>query len=417
MAQPIAPAMLTLPSGEPAMSAWPLRRDVIHLNHGSYGGVPRIALEHQEHLRAEMEEAPVPWFARSHELLQEARNALAPKIGAPVDKTVLVPNASAGASVVYNSITLDMGAEIVVTNHGYGAVTMGAERLARRIGGAVVTATVPLTATADEAVDAVMVAVTARTGLVILDQICSPSGMRLPVVDLSRLLRAQGIKVLVDAAHAPGLIDNPLEGLIADYWVGNLHKYACAPRGTALMVAQGDDYGDMYPLIDSWGAPFDFPERFDHQGTLDYTSYLAAVTSWEFIDDTWGWQTVREYSRSLVDYGEAIVAQAFSDITGEDHHAGVKLTNDALRIIRLPGSLVKINDDANAVRNYMFKNHGVHISVTCFEGQGYLRLSAHAYNTAADYEEFAQRAVPALSKLAREADAGREWKQPTGVSA
>jgi acetyl-CoA C-acetyltransferase len=26
---------------------------------------------------------------------------------------------------------------------------------------------------------------------------------------------------------------------------------------------------DLFPLIDSWGAPFDYPERFDHQGTLD----------------------------------------------------------------------------------------------------------------------------------------------------
>ena len=35
------------------------------------------------------------------------------------------------------------------------------------------------------------------------------------------------------------------------------------------------------------------------------------------------------------------------------------------------------------------------------DGVGYVRLSAHVYNTAADYEFFAERCVPALAGWAR----------------
>ena len=40
-------------------------------------------------------------------------------------------------------------------------------------------------------------------------------------------------------------------------------------------------------------------------------------------------------------------------------------------------------------------------AITTFDGVGYLRLSTHLYNTAADYESFAERAVPALVRLAQ----------------
>ena len=42
--------------------------------------------------------------------------------------------------------------------------------------------------------------------------------------------------VHVDAAHAPGIEDPAVAELGADFWVGNLHKWAFAPRGTALLA-------------------------------------------------------------------------------------------------------------------------------------------------------------------------------------
>lgn len=45
----------------------------------------------------------------------------------------------------------------------------------------------------------------------------------------------------------------------ADYWVGNLHKFVCAPRGSAVIVAR-DGGQELFPLIDSWGATEAYPQ-------------------------------------------------------------------------------------------------------------------------------------------------------------
>jgi isopenicillin-N epimerase len=313
-----------------------------------------------------------------------------------------VPNASGGASVVFTSLPVQPGVEIVVTDHGYGAVTMGAERLARRWNGRVRTAHIPLGATEAEAHDAVVAEFSANTGLVVIDHITSPTARLLPVASISAEARRRGIPVLVDGAHVPGLYDRPVDGLECDFWVGNLHKFGCAPRGTAVLVAQGPHVPELNPLIDSWGAPHPFPERFDTQGTVDLTSYLAAPVALAFIEETWGWSDARGYMSDLADFAENAIADAFTALTGEDHRVDVGMPVNALRLVRLPEGIAGSHPEADALRDRVLRELGVEGAFTSFAGIGYYRLSTHVYNTAADFEYFVERCVPALHDWARE---------------
>lgn len=396
-----APASLRLPDGSPAAGAWTLDATSVHINHGSFGAVPRVTQELQNELRAQMDAAPVAWFPALPGMVKEARASISEFLGVDPGRTALVPNASAGASVVYSSLPVTRGLEIIVTDHGYGAVTMGAERLARRWGGTVRTAHIPLAATAAEAHDAVVAEFSDRTALVVIDQITSPTARMLPVASISAEAKKRGIPVLVDAAHVPGLYADPAAGLECDFWVGNLHKFACAPRGTAVLVAQGALTDELYPLIDSWGAPHPFPDRFDTQGTLDLTSYLAAPRSLDFVDENWGWDTARTYMSDLADYAEHRIAEAFSTVTGEDHLVDVGMPVNALRLVRLPAGIATTHPTADALRDRVVGELGIEGAFTSFDGIGYYRLSTHVYNTAADFDIFAERAVPALLDWAR----------------
>jgi isopenicillin-N epimerase len=398
-----APAALRLPDGAAAAEAWTLDEASVHINHGSFGAVPRVTQEHQNALRADMDAAPVAWFPALPALVRHARTSIAGFLGVDPDRTALVPNASAGASVVYSSLPVTRGLEIVVTDHGYGAVTMGAERLARRWGGTVRTAHIPLAATATEAHDAVVAEFSDRTALVVIDQITSPTARALPVASISAEAKKRGIPVLVDAAHVPGLYPDPMAGLACDFWVGNLHKFACAPRGTAALVAQGPLADELYPLIDSWGAPEPYPARFDTQGTLDQTSYLAAPRSLEFIEETWGWPAARAYMSDLADYAEQRIADAFAAVTGDDHRVDVGMPVNALRLVRLPRGIGTTHPTANALRDRIVDELGIEGAFTSFDGIGYFRLSTHVYNTAADFDFFAERCVPALLEWSRQA--------------
>ncbi|MFF3736997.1 aminotransferase class V-fold PLP-dependent enzyme [Streptomyces sp. NPDC002566] len=399
-----APRPLLLPDGRPAALAWSLDPGMLHLNHGSFGAVPRAAQERQDALRAEMERAPVKWFPELPARVAAARAEVAGHLGVDAGDLALVPNASAGASVVYAALTARPGGDVVVTDHGYGAVTMGAERLARRRGGRVRTARVPLAAGAEEAYDAVMAEVDDDVALIVLDQITSATARRMPVERVAAEAARRGVPLLVDGAHAPGLLAAPLDGLRCDAWVGNLHKWACAPRGTAALVARGALRAELHPLIDSWNAREAFPERFDQQGTVDATNWLAAPTALDFVDRVWGWDTARRYMDDLADHGAHVVAAA---LAGPDAHdtaaADVGMPVPGMRLVPLPEGLGATRVEADALRDRAVAELGAETAFTSFAGAGYLRLSAHVYNTPADYEEFAERCAPVVRAWAAEA--------------
>ncbi|MET9730484.1 aminotransferase class V-fold PLP-dependent enzyme [Streptomyces sp. NPDC006458] len=403
-----APRPLLLADGRPAADAWSLDPGVRHLNHGSFGAVPVAAQTAQEELRREMERNPVVWFPELPARMGRARRAVARFLNVPAGDLALVPNASGGASVVYNSVRFPAGGEVVVTDHGYGAVTMGARRLAHRHAGTVRTAHVPLDADEDEAFAAVMSAVGDRTALIVVDHITSPTARRLPVELIGREARRRGIPLLVDGAHVPGMLENPLRDLDCDFWVGNLHKFGCAPRGAAVLVARSSLREGLYPLIDSWGAEDPFPDRFDSQGTLDVTGCLAAPAALGFVEDTWGWPAARRYMRELGDYAERVIGAAFADLTGDDRPVDTGMPVDALRLVRLPDGLAATRLEADALRDRVGRELDVAAAFTSFDGVGYLRLSTHVYNTAADYEYFAERCVPVLGEWSRTAT--RDWR-------
>ncbi|EFL40636.1 LOW QUALITY PROTEIN: conserved hypothetical protein, partial [Streptomyces griseoflavus Tu4000] len=214
----------------------------------------------------------------------------------------------------------------------------------------------------------------------------------------------RGIPLLVDAAHAPGLIAAPLDGLDCDFWTGNLHKWGCAPRGTAALVARGPLRDGLYPLIDSWAAADPYPDRFDQQGTVDATHYLAASSALDFVEGTWGWTAARRYMDELAGYAERVVGAAFAALTGTDEGpVDVGMPVPGMRLVRLPEGLADSRLTADALRDRAAAELGVEAAFTSFGGLGYLRLSAHVYNTAEDYEYFAERCVPVLGEWARAA--------------
>lgn len=404
-----APRPLLLADGRPAARAWSLDPALRHLNHGSFGAVPLVAQELQDQLRAEMESAPVVWFPALPQRIAAARVELAGFLRVDSDDLALVPNASAGVSAVYAGLTLRRGGEIVVTDHGYGAVTMGAERLAGRWGGRVRTARVPLEADEEQAYEAVAAELGEATDLIVLDHITSATARRMPVERIGVEAQRRGIPLLVDGAHAPGLIAAPLAGVTCDFWVGNLHKWGCTPRGSAVLVARGPLREQLYPLIDSWGAADPYPDRFDQQGTVDVTSYLAAQKALDFIENTWGWQTARRYMDDLAGYAEQVVGGAFAELTGDGSRVDVGMPVPGMRLVRLPTGLATSRVEADALRDRIARELGVEVACTSFGGTGYLRLSAHVYNTAADYEYFAEVCVPVLGEWARSA---REQRAP-----
>ena len=288
---------------------WALDPDVVFLNHGSFGACPRTVLDAQQALRAEMEANPVAFLDRRLEdRLAAARVAIGAFVGADPDDLAFVPNATAGIATVLASVGIGPGDELVATDHEYNAALNALRAAAADAGARVVLARIPLpVAGPDAVVERILAAVTRRTRLVLLSHVTSPTALVFPVERLVPILEARGIGVLVDGAHAPGMIPLQLSALGASWYVANLHKWCCAPKGAAFVHVRRDRQAKVTPLAVSHAANDPRPTRspfvraFDWTGTLDPTPYLVAPTALAEVAGMLegGWPVVMARNRAL----------------------------------------------------------------------------------------------------------------------
>src|SRR5437762_3097954 len=186
---------------------WSLDAKIVFLNHGSFGACPTEVLRYQAELRAEMEAEPVRFLSRElDDRLDAARARLAAFLGADPDDLAFVTNATSGVNAVLRALTFRADDELLTTDHAYNACRNALTFVAERSGARVVIVPIPFPATPDAVLDAVLARVTSRTRLALLDHVTSPTALVLPIERLIAALSARGIDVLVDGAHAPGMV-------------------------------------------------------------------------------------------------------------------------------------------------------------------------------------------------------------------
>ena len=192
------------------------------------------------------------------------------------------------------------------------------EFAAERSGARVVSADVswPLKR-AEQVVQAVLGAVTARTRLVLISHVTSPTGVVFPVAEIVRELNVRGIDALVDGAHAPGMVPLDLDGLDAAYYAGNCHKWMCAPKGTAFVWIRKDRRDRVRPLTISHGANSTRTDRsrlrleFDYTGTADVSGFVVLPQSIRFMESmvSGGWAEIMRRNRELALRGREVLCR------------------------------------------------------------------------------------------------------------
>jgi isopenicillin-N epimerase len=370
-----------------------------YLNHGSFGAVPIGVQRAQQRLRDEVERNPVAFFAAPGlvDRIVHTRRHLAHFLGADPDGSALLPNATTAVSLVLQSVRLTAGDEVLLTDHGYGANAIAVRRQCRRDGASARTVALPLDAADAEVVSRIRGALRpGKTKLLIVDQITSPTAKVLPVREIAAVARAHDIPVLVDAAHVPGMLPVRVDRLGADFWVGNLHKWAFAPRGTALLAVAPAWRRRIEPLVVSWDHESGFPLSVESQGTLDYSPWLAAPAGL-FTLRTLGVEAVRTHNAALAAYGQRVVGAALGVAPAELPQPGA--AEAAMRIVPLPTGLATTQPEALALRQQIGDKLATEVAVNAWGGRGWLRLSAQVYNRPEEYETLAERLPPLLAAL------------------
>jgi isopenicillin-N epimerase len=288
---------------------WGLDPEVTFLNHGSFGACPIQVLEEQDRLRRAMEAQPVLFLhRRGEELLDRARHELAAFLGADPEGLVFVANATTGVNTVLRSFPLSAGDELLVSDHEYNACRNALNEVAARTGAVVTVAALPFPVDAPEAiVETVLAHVTPRTRLALLDHVTSSTALVLPMESIVRKLQARGVAVLVDGAHAPGMIPLDIDAVGAEFYTGNCHKWLCSPKGAAFLWIRADRRSSIRPIIISHGANSPRTDRsrlrleFDWTGTSDPTPLLCVPEAIRFLGDLrpGGWPAHMAANRAL----------------------------------------------------------------------------------------------------------------------
>ena len=379
---------------------WPLDPAVTFLNHGSYGACPRAVLEAQQHFRERMERNPVQFLTRALEpLLDEARQELAAFLGADPQNLAFVPNTTTGVNAVLRSLRFEPGDEVLTTTHVYAACRNALDFIADRTGARIIPAAIPFPVESPERISALILAAkTPRTRLALLDHVTSPTGLIFPIARLVRDLATHGIETLVDGAHAPGMLPLDLESLGAAYYVGNCHKWLCAPKGAAFLHVRPDRQPAVRPLAISHGANSRRQDRsrfhleFDWTGTNDPTACLAVPVAIRFLGSLLpgGWPAVMARNHALASEARRLLCRTLAvSPPCPDAMIGAMAAVPLPNASENPGGSPSARDPLEMA---LYQQCKIEVPVTTLPASPLrlIRISAHLYNSPSQYAHLAQ---------------------------
>ncbi len=333
--------------------------DVVFLNHGSFGACPAPVFEAYQRFQRELERQPVEFLAlerRFPELLDTARRRLAAYVRASPDTVVFATNASSAINAVARSLELHPGDEVLLGDAEYGGMERLWSYVAERTGATLVRR--PF-----EELDP-----GPRTRVVFCSHIEWTSGRLNDVGELCRKARAAGAFSIVDGAHATGQIELDLDGVGADVYAGNCHKWLCSPKGAGFLYARPPLRDVIDPLVVSWDWLDDasFPERHRWQGTRDPSAYLAVPAAIDFQAEH-DWPSVRRQCHELL----------------AAHEFGLEPLTD--EFVQMRGFRLD-HPDPLSLKQRLYDEHRIEVPVFETPHGWVLRVSVQAYNDEADLD-------------------------------
>ncbi len=359
---------------------------MVYLNHGAFGATPAPVVAAADAWRRQMERQPMRFMMRElPTALRAAADRLAAAVGARGQDLVFLENATSGVNAVLRSLSLGPGDQVLMFDQGYPACHNAARWITEQAGAELVLVPLPFP---DPTPERILEAVSGRLGprvrLAILDHITSGSAVISPVKALATLCHDAGVPILIDGAHAPGMIPLDLPDIGADYYVGNCHKWLMAPKGCALLWTHPSRQPSLRPTTISHGLGHGYTVEFDWIGTRDHSPWLAVTAALDFRQGL-GEQWIQDHNRDLAWRGAELLADAWGcGIPVARHNAG------AIIALPCPVDVPATWPAAEAFQDRIWDEHRIMVPAFPINGRVWLRISAQIYNELGDYARLAQ---------------------------
>ena len=367
--------------GHARLTDFSLAPGVGHLNHGSYGAAPRVVTAAAQVWRERMEADPTSFF---RDELPGATRAAAERVagflGGCGDDWAFLENATQGTNAIIASLKLEPGDELICLSQVYNAVNNTLRHYGEQAGARVVTLPVPVPfAEPAPLLAALDAAISPRTRLASFDHISSAGAVVFPIREMAAICRERGVPVAVDGAHAPGQLPLDVPGLGVDWYVGNLHKWAFATRGTAIIWCAPERQAALHPVAISHNLGRGFAAEFDFSGTRDSSAWLAVPEALDYLAAL-GPEAVHAHNNALAREAGEMLADAWNS-----EIAAAPQFSAAMASVRLPGVAAADRTAARRIAQHLREAHDISAGVMVIDGGVWLRVSAQIYNEIADY--------------------------------
>jgi selenocysteine lyase/cysteine desulfurase len=299
--------------------AFPVLKDVFYLNVGTYGIMPKPALEAFQEMQAEFESRGVASNHTFGRKAEETRQRIADLIHASPQEIAFTRNATDGINLVLAGIDWQPGDEVITTTEEHEAMKHPLLYLCNSKGLKI--KLVEVSPHAEQMLPQLEEAVSEKTRLVAMSLVTCETGIRLPAKEITQWTAERGLLSLLDGAQVSGAVPVDVQEFGCDFYASNGHKWLSGPKGTGFFYGKLDKLTELSPAhvgagslehadMDArLGEPFHTGQRFEF-GTRAWPLYAGLGASLE-----------RPFLRLLtpVAYEESSGLTSFAV---EDHQAG-----------------------------------------------------------------------------------------------
>ncbi|XVE73538.1 hypothetical protein DITRI_Ditri11bG0126600 [Diplodiscus trichospermus] len=389
---------------------------VARINNGSYGSCPSSVLAAQRQWQLQFLRQPDAFYFNTlRNGITESRKIIKDLINAEqVEEVSLVDNATTAAAIVLQQIgrrfaegKFQKNDAILVLHCAFLAVKKAIQAYVTRAGGSVIEVRLPFPVNSEEEIISEFQnsiekgkSNGRKIRLAIIDHITSMPSVVIPVRELVRICRLEGIEqVFVDGAHAIGSVKVDVKEVGADFYVSNLHKWFFCPPSVAFLYCKSNVSSDVHHPIVSHEYGNGLPVESAWIGNRDYSSQLVVPAVLEFVNRFEGGidGIMKRNHDEVVKMGKML-----AESWGTNLGAPPKMCA-AMMMVALPSRLcVNSEEDAVRLRSHLRDYYEVEVPIlyqVLKDGEkgvrdkdglitGYARISHQVYNTLEDYEKF-----------------------------
>jgi selenocysteine lyase/cysteine desulfurase len=290
--------------------AFPVLKEVVYLNVGTYGLMPEPALAQFQAMQAEFEHRGVASDHTFGRKAEETRGRIAALIGATPEEIAFTRNATDGINLVLAGIHWQPGDEVITTDEEHEAMNHPLLYLHNTKGLVVKRVQVsPDAAVMTARLDA---AFTQKTRLVAMSFVTCETGTRLPAQAISQWSAQHGVLSLLDGAQVSGAIRVDVRAIGCDFYASNGHKWLSGPKGTGFFYNRREKIGVLSPAHVGAGSlervdlqtevaePFRTGQRFEF-GTRAWALQAGLGASLDWFESL-GWANVYGHIEALNGY-------------------------------------------------------------------------------------------------------------------